>query len=62
LHYGKDPPTSVDLNNLELEAFDPHANYSLSPTPAEDAEAAPTALLRLLSFEPCFYNSYVSVL
>jgi hypothetical protein len=42
LDYDKDPPTSVDLNDLELEAFDPHVDYSLSPTPAEDAEAAPT--------------------
>jgi hypothetical protein len=25
-----------------LEAFDPHADYSTSPTPAEDEDAAPS--------------------
>jgi hypothetical protein len=42
LDYDNDPPTSVNLNDPELEAFDPHTDYSLSPTPAEDEEAAPT--------------------
>jgi hypothetical protein len=42
LDYDNDPPTQVNLDDPELEAFDPHADYSMSPTPAEDEVAAPT--------------------
>jgi hypothetical protein len=42
LDYDNDPPSCVDLNDPELENFDPHADYSLSPTSTEDEEAAPT--------------------
>jgi hypothetical protein len=41
LDYDNDPPTIVDLNDLELEAFDPHAHHSISPAAAEDEEVAP---------------------
>ena len=40
--YDHDPPSEVDLNDPELEAFDPHADYSMSPTPATDESVAPT--------------------
>jgi hypothetical protein len=40
--YDHDPPTQVDLNDPKLEAFDPHADYAMSPTPAEDGDVAPT--------------------
>ena len=42
LDYDNDPPTCFHLNDPELEAFDPHADYSLSPMSVEDGEAAPT--------------------
>jgi hypothetical protein len=42
MDYDNDPATQVDLNDPELEAFDPHADYSMSPTPVEDENAAPT--------------------
>jgi hypothetical protein len=38
--YDNDPPTQVNLNDPELEAFDPYANYSMSSPAAEDADAA----------------------
>jgi hypothetical protein len=41
LDYDNDPRNCVDLNDPELEAFDPHVDYSLSPTSTEDEEAAP---------------------
>jgi myosin heavy subunit len=41
LDYDNDPPTHVDPNDPELEAFDPHADYSKSPTTAEDEDVAP---------------------
>jgi hypothetical protein len=41
LDYDNDPPTQVDLNDPELETFDPHADYSMSPTLAEDEDVAP---------------------
>jgi hypothetical protein len=41
LDYDNDPPTQVDLNDPELEAFDAHANYSMSPTPTEDEDVTP---------------------
>jgi hypothetical protein len=40
--YDNDPPTQVNLDDPELEAFDPHADYSMSPPTAEDANATPT--------------------
>ena len=39
LDYDNDPPTQVNLDDPELEAFDPHTDYS-TPT-AEDGDAAP---------------------
>jgi hypothetical protein len=42
LEYDNDPHTCVDLNDPELEAFDPHAHQSISPASAEDGEVAPT--------------------
>jgi hypothetical protein len=41
LDYDNNPPTCVDLNDPELEAFDPHAHYSLSPMSPEDDEVVP---------------------
>jgi hypothetical protein len=41
LDYDNDPPTQVNLDDPELEAFDPHADYSMSPPAAKDADAAP---------------------
>jgi uncharacterized phage infection (PIP) family protein YhgE len=42
LDYDNDPPTQVNIDNPELEAFDPNADYSTSPTPAEDEDVAPS--------------------
>jgi hypothetical protein len=39
--YDNDPLTQVNLNDPELEAFNPHANYSMSSPAAEDANATP---------------------
>ena len=39
--YDNDPPTLVDLNDPELESFDPYADYSMSPPTAEDGNVAP---------------------
>ena len=41
LDYDNDPPTQVNLDDLGLEAFDLHADYSMSSPPAKDADAAP---------------------
>ena len=40
--YDHDPPSEVDLNGPELEAFDPHADYAMSPTPVADENVAHT--------------------
>jgi FtsZ-binding cell division protein ZapB len=40
LDYDNDPPTQVNLDDPELEAFDPHADYSMSPPAAEDENVA----------------------
>jgi hypothetical protein len=42
LDYDHDPPSEVDLNDPELEAFYPHADYAMSPTPAADEDIAHT--------------------
>jgi hypothetical protein len=42
LDYENDPPTSVDLNDPELEAFHPHGHQSISLAPAEGGEAVST--------------------
>jgi hypothetical protein len=39
--YDNDPPTLVDLNDPELESFDPYADYSMSPPTAKDGNVAP---------------------
>ena len=39
--YDKDAPTLVDLNDPELESFDPYADYSMSPPTADDGNVAP---------------------
>jgi hypothetical protein len=41
LDYDNNPPTRVDLNDPELEAFDPQADYSMSPAVGEDENVAP---------------------
>jgi hypothetical protein len=41
LDYDNDPPTQVNLDDPELEAFDPHAHYSMSPPAAEDGDVTP---------------------
>jgi hypothetical protein len=41
LDYDNDPPTQVNRDDPELDAFDPHADYSMSLPAAEDADAAP---------------------
>jgi hypothetical protein len=39
--YDHDPPSEVDLNDPELEAFDPHDDYAMSPTRCSE-DVAPT--------------------
>ena len=41
MDYDNDPPTHVNLDDPELEAFDPHADYSTPTT--EDRDANPAA-------------------
>jgi hypothetical protein len=51
LDYDNDPPTIVDLNDPELEAFDPHAHHSISAAAAEDEEVTPPEARALVN--PC---------
>jgi hypothetical protein len=46
--YDNDPPTLVDLNDPELESFDPFADYSMSPRAAEDDNVAPASVEALV--------------
>ena len=41
LDYDNDPPSQVNLEDPEREAFDPHVDYSTSPPAAEDGNVAP---------------------
>jgi hypothetical protein len=44
-HYDNDPPTCVDLNDPELEAFDRLADQAISSELTETEEAAPADIL-----------------